>query len=295
MEENPNGLEGRVVVGFDGSAPAVLALDRAADEARRRSTALEILSGWPWNRHPLPEYGVQDEEGRLRYSSARRMMDAAEERARRRAPDILIVQSLTSEPAAQALLRCGSEAALTVVGTRGHGGFTGLLLGSVALRLAAHCVTPLMVVRSEAEPEHGTVVLGLASTSDEEAVWFAADEAVRLDAELRILHAWQLPPPHGVQALARTASLDGGSRHTAAEAEVQDALVMVRRWCPQVKVCARAVPLRPAQALVETSRSADVVVLAVHRRSRRFGLRLGPVSHAVLHHGHCPAVLVPTG
>ncbi|GAA0448374.1 universal stress protein [Streptomyces olivaceiscleroticus] len=298
MSQTPQTPHGRVVVGFDGSALAERALDRASDEARLRGTALEILAGWPWPKRPLPDYGVQDDEGKLLYSSARRMMDRAVERARSRAPDTLMIPSLTTESAAEALLRCGRTASLTVIGTRGHGGFAGLLLGSVTLRVAAHCTTPLMVVRGDVGRVRDTVLLGLASDTDTDvqALRFAFDEAARRDAELRVLHTWQFPAPHSAQA--RPSQLDwddvAGLRK-AAEAIPQYAVARLAQEYPDVRATALAVCQSPAQALVEDSREADVLILAAHRRPRHFGLQLGPVTHAALHHAHCPVVLVPTG
>lgn len=283
----------RVVAGYDGSAHAERALDRAVEEARIRDAALEILCGWPWHKHPPPEHGVQDDGDALPYGNARRMVDAAVDRVRARAPDVLLVPSLTSESAARALLRCGRTASLTVVGARGHGGFAGLFLGSVGLRVAAHCTTPLMVVRGRTEPVRGTVVLGLESDTDTEALRFAVDEAVRRGAGLVVLHAWQFPPPRGRPSLLAWADLHGLRK--AAEAVPRRAVAAAHRDRPGVRAQPQTVCRSPAPALVEASRTADVVVLAAHRRPHHFGLQLGPVTHAVLHHAHCPVVLVPTG
>ncbi|MFI9025223.1 universal stress protein [Streptomyces sp. NPDC053560] len=300
MSHPPQAPHGRVVIGFDGSAHAERALDCAADEARRRDAALEILAGWPWPKRPLPDYGVQDDEGKLLYSSARRMMDGAVERARSRAPNTLMIPSLTTESAADALLRCGRTASLTVVGTRGHGGFAGLLLGSVSLRVAAHCTSPLMVVRGGVDRIHGTAVLGLASDTDADpnvkALRFAFDEAARREAELRVLHAWQFPAPHADRTRPSQLSWDDvAGLRKAAEAVPQYAIARLAQEYPDVRASALTVCQSPAQALVESSRDADVVILAAHRRPRPFGLQLGPVTHAALHHAHCPVVLVPTG
>ncbi|MEU7486986.1 universal stress protein [Streptomyces sp. NPDC042319] len=297
MSQPPQAPHGRVVVGFDGSAHAERALDRAADEARRRGTALEILAGWPWPKRPLPGYGVQDDEGKLLYSSARRMMDGAVARARSRAPNTTMIPSLTTESAAEALLRCGRTASLTVVGTRGHGGFAGLLLGSVSLRVAAHCTSPVMVVRGDVDRVRDTIILGLASEAetDVKALRFAFDEAARRDAGLRVLHAWRSPAPRSDQARPSQLGWDDveGLRK-AAEAVPQYAVASLAQEYADVRASATAVCQSPPQAIVEASREADAIILAVHRRPRHFGLQLGPVTHAALHHAHCPVVLVPT-
>ncbi|KAA6212289.1 universal stress protein [Streptomyces albofaciens JCM 4342] len=295
MTRAPTPFPGRVVVGFDGSDHAVRALDRAADEAARRGTSLEIVCGWPWGKHPLPDFGVTDDTGKLLYSSARRLMDAATERVRARAAQVAVSESLTTESAARALLRCGRDAALTVVGTRGHGGFAGLLLGSVSLRVAAHCTTPLMVVRGDGAERHHRVLVGVESEADDDALHFAFQEARRCAAELRVLHAWQYPAaPHGSHAASYHLTWDELEQlRKGAEAVAQYAVAPLREIYPDVAVHTDTVCQQPGKALVEAGRNADVTVLAAHRRPRRVGLQLGPVTHAMLHHAHCPVVLVP--
>lgn len=295
MSRAPTPFSGRVIVGFDGSDHAVRALDRATDEAARRGTSLEIVCGWPWGKHPLPDFGVTDDTGKLLYSSVRRLIDAATERVRARAEQVAVSESLTTESAARALLRCGRDAALTVVGTRGHGGFAGLLLGSVSLRVAAHCTTPLMVVRGDGRDEHHRLLVGVESDADTDALHFAFQEARRCAAELRVLHAWQYPAaPSGSPATSYHLTWDELEQlRKGAEAVSQYAVAPLRETYPDITVHADTACQQPAKALVEASRNADVVVLAAHRRPRRVGLQLGPVTHAMLHHSHCPVVLVP--
>ncbi|MFE9650340.1 universal stress protein [Streptomyces sp. NPDC006365] len=124
------------------------------------------------------------------------------EKARERAPGLDVVTSVVAEDAASALVRHGRDAALTVVGTRGHGGFTGMPLGSVSLQVAAHTASPLLVVRDDREVArtdfgYDRVLLGLESDADAPASAYAFEEAARRKARLRVLHAWayrQLTP-----------------------------------------------------------------------------------------------------
>ncbi|MFF4529285.1 universal stress protein [Streptomyces sp. NPDC001407] len=87
---------------------------------------------------------------------------------------------------------------------------------------------------------------------------------------------------------------DAGLLAKSAEAVPEFAVAPLRDEYPQVAVRTVAMCLGAGQALTEASRKADVVVLATHRRDHRVGLQLGPVTHAMLHHAHCPVVLVPT-
>ncbi|WP_424890171.1 universal stress protein [Streptomyces sp. XH2] len=295
----------RVVVGFDGSAPTLRALDRAADEAVRRDVRLEILCGWPWalgarkagadactQRQKPGEAGVPD-QGQVLYEAARAGVNAAAERVRSRCPGLRTVPHLTTEPAARALVRAGRNAALTVVGTRGHGGFTGLLLGSVSLRVAAHCTGPLLVVRGDGDRSRGVVLVGLASEADTDAVRFGFQEARRRGAALQVLHAWQYAAVPGVLPPAELHWDDPGDQKRCEAAVPGFATAVLREEYPDVEVRTESVYRGAGRALVEASAEADVVVLAAHRPRHPLGLQLGPVTHSVLHHAHCAVALVP--
>jgi nucleotide-binding universal stress UspA family protein len=204
----------------------------------------------------------------------------------------------TSEDAARALARRSADAALTVVGTRGLGGFRGLLLGSVSLRLARHTRGPLMVVRGRAAKVlgprgHGKVLVGVENDADGEAVLFALEEAARRGARLRALHAVgrvRTQPPASVSGLRADRAL----RARTGAAVARHVVAGLREKFPDVPVRCDAVRHRAAEALVHASRAADVVVVAVRPSDPGTDARLGPVAHALLRRSHCPVVLVPT-
>ncbi|MEV6104857.1 universal stress protein [Streptomyces sp. NPDC051940] len=298
-ERNSSPLpHGRVLVGYDGSGPALRALDRAVDEAVRRGTALEILCGAPWAPPPTPGTGLAPAEQEQFHRIARLALDDAAERAARHAPELRIVPTLTDEPAAAALLHAARTAGLVVVGTRGHGGFAGLLLGSVSLRVAAHSAAPVMVVRGDAELDEkprGALLVGVKSDADAPAVRFALQEAARRDARVRALHAWLHPaPPGGMPTVdAERMWLQAEQRREAEETVARDAVAALRAEFPDIDVAADHELAPPAAAVLEATAAVDLVILAARRDKRRYGLQLGPVTHAVLHHARCPVVLVP--
>ncbi|WP_431946754.1 universal stress protein [Actinacidiphila sp. bgisy167] len=297
----PAGLHtprGEVVVGVDGSDPAVRALDRAADEAHRRDTALRVVHGLPWPDPGEVGFGLDADRERPASEAARTILDLAARRVADRHPGLTVTLDLSAEPAASALVRAGRTAALTVVGTRGRGGFAGLLLGSVSLRVAAHSVSPLMVVRGEDAAArrgllHDRVLLGLKDEGDAEAALFAFEEAERRGARLRVLHTWTHPHvPMGEWPVSHQQDLAVQARQHKELARF--AVSKLSERFPDVAVRVDSASGHAAAALVEASRAADIVVIGAHRREGRpLGMRLGPVTHAVLHHAHCPVVLVP--
>ncbi|WP_406259862.1 universal stress protein [Actinacidiphila glaucinigra] len=291
---------GEVVVGVDGSDPAVRALDRAADEAHRRDTVLRIVLGLPWPDAGEVGFGLDADRERPPGEAAQAILDLAAMRVEDRHPGLTAALVLSAEPAASALVRLGRNAALTVVGTRGRGGFTGLLLGSVGLRVAAHTAGPLMVVRGEDAGArrgliHDKVLLGLQDESDAEAALFAFDEARRRGSRLRVLHTWPHPHiPMGEWPVSHRQDLAAQARQHKELARFAVSKLIER--FPDVAVRVDTAQGHAAAALVEASRAADVVVVGAHRRDARpLGMRLGPVTHAVLHHAHCPVVVVPIG
>ncbi|GHF34612.1 universal stress protein [Streptomyces morookaense] len=295
MSRTATPRQGRVLVGYDGSEHSLRALDRAADEAARRGTGLEVLCGWPWGRNLVPESVMRCGDGQVLHEQAGLAMKRAVIRVHRRAPGLSVTPTLTVEAPARALVRSGHSACLTVLGSRGHGGFAGLLLGSVTLRVAAHTTSPLLVVRDDVRGTRRSVLVGVESDADTDALRFGFEEAVRLGADLRVLHAWQYPASPGTQPPGPLFRDDVRVLAKAAEAVPEFAVAPLRDAYPGVRVRTEALCTGAGHALTEASREADVVVIAAHRASSRLGLQLGPVTHAVLHHAHCPVVLVPTG
>lgn len=105
-------------------------------------------------------------------------------------PRVPIDTALARDDPAEALLTAAKDTDLVVVGTRGRGGFAGLLLGSVSRKVAAHADLPVVVVRGETGRATGDgVVVGVRDDRDEEAVGFALAEAELREAGVLLVHA----------------------------------------------------------------------------------------------------------
>jgi len=265
-----------VVVGVDGSPGAVRALDRAAEEAAGRATALRVV------------YAVHDRD------EAGPVLASAVTRTRLRWPDLPVTADAVEGGPVEILARESASAALTVVGTRGLGPLAGLLAGSVGLRLAARARGPLLVVRDDRPRDPASasrpVLLGLRGDSDDDAAVYAFQEAERRKAPLRVLHA----PVHRhtvPEMPSPIPSASPGQRRQAQEERAERAVprfgvARLRVEHPGVPVDLRAVTTDPAHALLEAGREASVVVIGTHRHP-------GAVAHTLLSRSHCPVVLVP--
>ena len=145
-----------IVVGVDGSQGGLKALDWALAEARLRRASLRVVHAWmlpliealpePWVVGS-PSVGPSTDEVRNHVEAAARdVLSASVDRARSTAPEVEIAGELVEGRAAVALLDAARDADLLVVGSRGRGGFAGLLLGSVSGQCVHHARCPVVVV-----------------------------------------------------------------------------------------------------------------------------------------------------
>ncbi|WP_406177428.1 universal stress protein [Streptomyces sp. NBC_00996] len=288
-------MSGLVVVGVDGSASSLAAVETAAREARWRGAGLRVVHAFPWPAMhvPLGPSPLGPPEGGIR-NMVEHLGREAVARARSVAPEVDVSQAVvTGEPLT--VLEAQSRAAeLVVVGSRGMGGFVGLLVGSTAVHLAAHGKCPVLVVR-ETGDDAGPVVLGVdGSTTGESAVDFAFVEAAWRGAGLVALHAWttwNAPLPAPQDAAAPYAN-PPGELGQEEERLLAEALTGHRERYPEVAVEHQVVHGRTREALIEASCSAQLLVVGARGRGGFAGLLLGSVSQAVLHHAHCPVAVV---
>jgi nucleotide-binding universal stress UspA family protein len=147
---------GVVVVGIDGSAGARAALHWAATEARLRETPLRVVHAWTFSYSPGVGYGVLtgslDNPAGGRMSDMRRAAEDLVERAITHLPPeadgVEIDRQVIEGSAANVLIDAATENDLLVVGSRGHGGFAALLLGSVSQQCAHHASCPVVIVHA---------------------------------------------------------------------------------------------------------------------------------------------------
>ncbi|MET9391092.1 universal stress protein [Streptomyces sp. NPDC006624] len=290
-----------VLVGVDGSERSAQAADWAAREAALRGVGVRLLHASP----PLPGSPVPGPtRDRLHHMGAR-LLQQMVAGLRDRHPDVDASIEQSDEPPAAALIAAAREAALLVVGTRGTGGFDELAVGSVALRTAAAAPCPVVLVPdrpgafAEGAPAgHGTgqVVLGLdAHRPVGEVAEFAFSAAEARAARLRVVQAWAFPAE---SVSPRTLVVTEEDRATWEDQEVlglSDALRGWREKYPGVTVGTDVMLLHPAEALLNASREADLLVVGRRSDARAAEGRLGPVTHAVLHHARCPVAVVPHG
>jgi nucleotide-binding universal stress UspA family protein len=286
-------LTAPVVVGVDGSATSLSAVDLAAREATLRRRPLQVVHGFIW-----PEFHVAlgpspagPAEGGLRHQ-AEHIVDEAVERARSAAPNTTVTGHIITGAPAPVLLRHAHTAALLVIGDRGLGGFTGLMVGSVAVELAAHADCPILIARGIAN-RTGPVVVGVdGSPANDPAVGYAFETAALHHVPLLALHAWEHPVSTGTGDMLPL-MYDPAVAAADETRIVTEAVADWRGKYPDVTVETTVVHGGPRTALVKASTEAQLVVVGTRGRGGFTGLLLGSVSQAVLHHADCPVAIIP--
>lgn len=271
-----------IVVGTDGSAPSSRAIGWAADEAACSGRDLRIVHVLGAAAHGVPHQAGNGV--RPLVESWDPLLRAGRDLALRHRPGLTVRTALVRDgsPAA-ALKRCAEDAAEVVIGHRGRGGFTELLLGSTALHLAGRLPVPLTIVRGRDVEPVGEIVVGLDLLEDPAPQLdhaFAVAEA--RGARLRAFHSWR-PAPLAVEAgVDLRVAADTLRSHLAA------ALAPWRDRYPEVKVVEDVEVGHAVASLVMVSAQAGLVVVG----SRGRIMPLGSVSHGVLHHAYCPVTVV---
>jgi len=140
----------RIVVGVDGSDSSINALRRGATIAKALDVPLESVTTWEW---PTVLGAFVPPEGWSPESDAKQIADTAIAFAfPHGVPDNFTTTTLEGSPAG-VLIEESRGAGMLVLGTRGHGGFAGLLLGSVSAACAEHAHCPVLVMHGAGNGE----------------------------------------------------------------------------------------------------------------------------------------------
>lgn len=151
MSESQENMAGRIVVGVDGSAQSEAALLWALRQAVRTGARIEAVACWQWpaiaggvgiGMYPEVDFDLSKVTAEIAQATVTRAVAATEG-----AHGIEIETRVVDGYPAKVLLQSAAGADLLVVGSRGHGELSGLLLGSVGLHCASHAPCPVLIFR----------------------------------------------------------------------------------------------------------------------------------------------------
>ncbi|MFC4119861.1 universal stress protein [Nonomuraea zeae] len=264
-----------IVVGVDGSAPAMAAVEWAAADARRRGAGLRIVH--VCGQCPQGEHCA-------------RALAAAGDRARELADDVEVSTEVLPGSAVKVLIAESGSADTVVLGTRGLGGFAEMVVGSVSMAVAGHAEGPVVVVHAPSVAPHGRVVVGYdRSENSEAAMEYAIEQARARGVPLDVVFAWQTPVFSPYMAAYNSLLVDVYQADTRAVAE---SVALWREKNPDVEITHEPATGHPVSVLAKAGESADLVVVGSRGRGGLASTVLGSVSHGVLHHVTCPVAVV---
>ncbi|WP_415953864.1 universal stress protein [Streptomyces sp. KLOTTS4A1] len=294
-----------VTVGFDGSKESRAAAEWAAREAKLRGLPLRLVHVWEAVPDPIAQ-ASQLGAGKLRHWGERIPREAAEGLRRRHSGLRVEIEPIPGRPM-DALPEAAKDTELLVLGSRGLSGIGGYLVGSVGAAVIRHTYTPVVLVRAgeqstdehemdpagipSASTPYRPVVLGLDTADpDDTVIAFAFEEAALRGTALRVVHGWKLPPYF---AYGLPADVELNAELGRQEAAALTALLRPwRQKYPDVEVVEECPSGSPADHLIDASRETSLVVVGRRVRRSPFGVHIGPVTQAVLHHAATPVAVV---
>ena len=280
----------KIVVGIDGSSHAAKALGWAMHLAAPRETAVIPVLVWEYPRVPMSPYPIDFPEVTSESlqtanceAAAALIARAIEESGLSNVTEPIVVRGR----AGTELCRVAEDADLLVLGSRGLGGFAGLVLGSVSAHCANAAACPVAVVPDTvlAEPKFDEVYVGVDESENASEAIDWADEWAPESATLHLVHAWQLP-----------IVLDGYNNWIDEDTCTAAATRLVATAAKQVddhEVECIAAQTDARSDLVKLASQGDLLVIGA-RTHRGIGrLLLGSVASAAIHHLEVPTVVVP--
>lgn len=290
------GIRSRIVVGLDGSPESLTAAHWAAHDANLRGVALHLVHAFTIPTVGMIGYTVPTALTDGLYTTGEQILADATTELRAAQPDLQITGRLVQADPRPVLVEASADAALTVVGTRGGGRIPDVILGSVALHVAAHAHSPVAVIPVGAAAQisaAGPVRLGVdGSRISEAAVGFAFDEADRRRAPLQAVIAWDDADPRGLVAAGTPLDQVEGGKERALLAE------QLAGWgekYPDVAVEQMVRRGRAAQALLQPAADGpapQMIVVGSRGRGGFAGLLLGSTSHSLIGHSRWPVLVV---
>jgi len=287
---------GPVVVGVDGSESAGHAARWAAVEAVHRHLPLRLVHAV---KVPVgPDIGGLMDQGYVTElkSAGRELVAGLQAEIVEIHPDLDVHTDVTVADPVTTLIAESETAHLVVLGSRGLGGFTGILVGSTAITLVAHGHCPVAVIRSRTPdgipPVGGPVVVGLdGSPASAAAVALAFEEASLRGCDLVALHTWTQYQSDNAYTYARQFVVDWNAIDAREREVLAERLAGWEEKFPDVVVRRVVTRGRPVSALLEHSTDAQLLVVGSRGHGGLTGMLLGSTSQALIYHATCPLLV----
>jgi nucleotide-binding universal stress UspA family protein len=272
-----------IVVGIDGSNESRAALRWAFDLAAAVPVQLRVVQAWSYSRlSVVPGTAEPAPREEMDSRTAKDLAETVEDTLGSVPPNVRlhVVRGLATE----ALLREVGPDSVLVVGTRGMGGFKGMLVGSVSRACIEHAPCPVVIMRDHRPVGSGVILVGIdGSRGAVRALTWAGLLAQLMAARVSVIHAWE------------TKSAEVRPRlHRRLEATAQ---TTVERWVVDAGTGGEAIAIEgDARAkLVEFAErlKADLIVVGRRGTSSLTGIATGGVTSYLVSNSPIPVAVLP--
>jgi nucleotide-binding universal stress UspA family protein len=283
----------RVVIGVDWSDLAFAAVTQTFHLYHPSDVTLVHGVDLGFFEHPILA-GAANVQGYDEFRNS--MIDAGRQLLERTAsmlpPDIKSVRKVNEIGSpAQVILDSADNvsADLVVVGARGRGRLSEVVLGSVSHRVLMHGSRPTLIVRGSARSIQRVLVAVQGPEDADRITHWLTQHPFAAPVELCVLN---VVVPVGLDdpydPLGAKAWWDGAERYAEDFVKSTAAKLLDSRYTVSTKVAVG----NPAATLAEQATKADLVVVASHGRKGISRFLMGSVSHAVVHHATCPVLVL---
>ena len=290
-----------IVCAVDGSEASKTAVKWAAITAVKRGEPLRLVSSYSMPQVLYAEGMVPPQElyDDLEAETMEKINEA-KAIAAEIAPEAEVSHQIEEGSPIDMLLDLSEQVTMVVMGSRGLGGLSGMVMGSVSAAVVSHASSPVVVVREDnpvtEETKYGPIVVGVdGSEVSEKATELAFREAEARGAELVAVHTWM-----DMQVQASLAGLSAAQNQWQVVEEEKKAMLghRLRKYTekyPTVKVKKVVTRDRPVRALTDAAEGAQLLVVGSHGRGGFKGMLLGSTSRALLQASPCPMMVVRPG
>ena len=287
-----------IVVAVDGSDASNEAVRWAANTAAKREIPLRLASSYTMPQFLYAEGMAPPKElyDELQGETLDKI-EAARKIALEVAPDIKIGHTVAEGSPIDMLLEMSNDVTMIVLGSRGLGGLSGMVMGSVSAAVVSHSTCPVVVVREDSgvteSSKYGPVVVGVdGSDVSQKATEYAFAEAHARGSELIAVNTWM-----DMQVQASLAGLTAAQKEWEQTEKEQkqmmdERLSALAEKYPEVPVKKIVTRDRPVRALAENAENAQLLVTGSHGRGGFKGMLLGSTSRALLQSAPCPMMVV---
>ena len=287
-----------IVVAVDGSEASSVAVKWAANAALKRKQPLKLVSAYTMPQFmyadgmvpPQELYDELENEANEKIENARKIITDF-------SSEVEVSHEIHESSPIDMLLDYSETAEMIVMGSRGLGGLSGLVMGSVSAAVVSHAACPVVVVRKDNDVteanKYGPVVVGVdGSEVSRQALQVAFREADARGAVLRAIHGWNEAQVHTTYVGLVDSQNEMERTLKDRQDMLQEELADLVKQYQEVRVEEVVERDRPINALRDAAVDAQLVITGSHGRGGFKGMLLGSTSRALLQYAPCPMMVV---